>query len=222
MVTIATSSTQPNPLLAGGHSFRRRTHNLRLSVMNAAFLPLIILILTPQISYQTPSDVSNRQRFKGTWIFDMKKSDVHQVMKERYEGQTLELSYNEPELRMTKTQARINPKTKTRETKAVELVFFTDNRGEKNRPNAFLQDFEVTSNSFWSKDVLIRNYTIKTYQSGKVVGGFSVEETYTLSDDANTLTIVEASRSRILTDSPNGELRTGGKDKIKFVYVRKT
>lgn len=171
-------------------------------------LLFFILILATPAFGQDAVIANDRQKFSGIWILDAKKSD--RAFRDIYKGQTLEISHNEPELKIVKTYTFQNqPRTAT-------LVLFTDNRGEKN-----IDRLEITSNTFWEKNNLIRTYTIKIYNSGKVVGGHAVKETYTISEDGETLTMLAESRSKIRTDSRYGELKTDHKGKHKMVYQRK-
>jgi hypothetical protein len=120
-----------------------------------------------------------------------------------------------------KTQSRINETTRINETKSATLVFYSDNRGEKNRPYPFNDALEVQSNTVWVKDILVRTFMIKWYKSGKVVGGTTTQQSHVISEDGETLTIIEESRSKITTDSQYGELKTDNKGKLKLVYKRK-
>lgn len=172
-----------------------------------------ILILAMQAFGQDVVNANKKLHFNGTWIFDTKKTDLRS--KDLYKGETLEISYKEPELKIVKTLTIGN------ETKSATLILFTDNRGEKNRPYPFNQRLEVTSNTGWDKDSLIRTYTTKFYKSGKVVGGATTKETYAISEDGNALTIIDESDVKITSDSPYGELKTDQKGKIKLVYKRK-
>lgn len=177
-------------------------------------LLLFILILAMQAFAQDALNASNGQRFNGTWIFDVKKSD--RSYKDLYKGQILEISYKEPELKLVKTQTMRN------QTKSATMILFTDNRGETNEPYPF-GNLQVKSNTVWDKDRLIRTYTIKIYKAGttQVIGGSTSKETWATSEDGETLTIIVESHTKTATDSPYGELKTDHKGKIKLVYTRK-
>lgn len=120
------------------------------------------------------------------------------------------LSYHEPEIRIVITRLR-----KSGEEKFATLVLYADNRGEKNLPIPFNQNLEIESHSVWVKDSLVRTFTTKLYQKGKVVGGITTRQTYTLSKDGNTLTIVEEFRAKAKT-----LMETDDKGKSKEVYTR--
>jgi hypothetical protein len=106
---------------------------------------------------------------------------------------------------------------KSGEEKSATLILYTDSRGEKNLPIPFNQNLEVESNTVWVKDSLARTFTVKLHQKGKVVGGITTRQTYTLSKDGNTLTIVEESRAKAKTI-----METDDKWKSKEVYKRAT
>ena len=157
---------------------------------------------------------NKKQQFNGTWIFDAKKSNVGSNVKRLYKNQTLEITYSEPELRIVKTQ------TMDGKTKSAALLFFTDNRGEKNRPYPFNETLEITSNTTWEKDKLVRKFAIKVYNSGNPAEDVKSQEIYIISEDGETLTIVEETQpGSILNLSPaeNGEITAS-----KRVYKRKT
>ena len=182
-------------------------------------LLFVLLSLSTQAFAQGVMNADRRQGFNGMWIFDAKRS--YPGYKALYEGQTLEISYSEPELKIVRTMTRMNETTRLKETKSATLVLYPDNRGEKNRPYPFNETLEVESKTVWVKDILVRTFMIKFYQSGEVVGGDTTQESYVISEDGETLTIIEESRSKITTDSPYGKLKNDSKGKAKLVYKRK-
>jgi len=181
-------------------------------MIRSGILLLLFFIFARLAFAQDAITANGRHRVNGTWIFDEKRTDLR--YKDLYRGETLEISYNDPELRIIRTLIGKN------ETKSATLILFTDNRGEKNRPYPFNQGLEVASDTGWDKNSLIRTYTIKYYKSGKVVGGGTTKETYAISEDGNTLTIIEESRVKF-TSSSLYEPRIDDKGKSKRVYARK-
>ena len=178
---------------------------------------LFILVLATQVFGQDAGNADIRQKFNGTWIFDTRNSD--RKYKDLYNGQSFEISYNEPELKIVTTRTMKFKKNED-ETKSATWTLFTDNRGETNNPYPFNQGLEIKSKTVWDKDRLIRNYTVKIYKEGKVIGGHTIKETYTISEDGNTLTILTESHLKTSSDSPYGELKTDDKGKAKLVYTR--
>lgn len=179
---------------------------------STAIFLFLVVVPTLLAHPQNAVDFSDRQRFNGKWMFDATKSDSK--IKDLYRGEILEISYNDPELKMVRVQTRDN------ETRSATIILFTDNRGEKNRPYAFNDRFEIESKTLWAQNILGRTYAIKMYNSGKDVGRTTVRETYSLSKDGNSLIVIDESRTVISTDSRYGTLNTNDKGKSKRVYVR--
>src|SRR5215204_817482 len=135
------------------------------------FLTVLFFLILSLAGFAAAQDNSDKkQKFNGIWIFDAKKSDVGSNGKRLYKGQILEISYNEPELKIAKTQ------TMEGKAKTVTLLFYTDNRGEKNKPYPFNETLEIASNTAWSKDTIVRKFTINVYNSGNLTSGLKNQE----------------------------------------------
>jgi hypothetical protein len=121
---------------------------------------LLILVIIP-ISAQDTTNVSDRLRFNGIWVFDSEKSEMAPILKEIRKGETLEIVFAGPELRIVKAQ------TRNGRTKSVTLLFYGDNREEKNQPFPFNEQLEIVSHSAWEKNVLVRHYVTKSTSLGR-------------------------------------------------------
>lgn len=175
----------------------------------------LLLLTTVSMSAQDKTSTLDKTKLNGIWVFDAKASKADSYTKERYKGQDLTITYIEPELRI------IEPRTKDGKTLNATFIFFTDGRGEKNKPYAFNENFESSSITTWESEVLVRKYKINVYNSGKIVGGINHVEKYTLSQDGSTLTITVESKADFTTDSPYGKLTTDESGKVKRLYRRK-
>ena len=206
---------RPRHLKRSVASIKSMTKTTKQKTMkHSVWLLLTLVSLTTFAFAQDNNSNTVGQKFNGTWIFDAEKSDMHFGLKEIYSGQTLVISYNEPELKLIKTQ------TTDGETKSVTIIFYTDNRGEKNKPFPFSQNLEIVSNTLWEKDVLVRIYTDKV-KSKKVDIKDKTKEVYFISADGETLTISQESKGKITTFSSNGAITTKDSGKMLWVYKRK-
>jgi hypothetical protein len=152
--------------------------------MNKFLLLIIALCLFNVILFAQNSNIQTKPDFSGTWLLDKKKSILNDLVRQRYEDYTLTISQSEPELKITKS-AIYNGKNKS-----VTLVFYTDNRGEKNNPHFGAPNIEVESKTHWKDSVLVRTYTNKSSVNGTEIKS-DVAEKYELSKDGKTLTITE-------------------------------
>lgn len=175
------------------------------------------LLVLPTAS--APAQDKNRTvdwtKLNGTWIFDTKASKADSYMQERYKDQDLTITYIEPELKI------IEPSTRDGKTLNATLVFYTDGRGEKNRPYAFNQNVEVESVTTLENDSLVRKYKTNVYNRGKLVGDIKHVQKYALSPDGATLTIIEETKANFTTDSRYGKLTTNESSEKKRVYKKK-
>lgn len=175
----------------------------------------LLLLTTVSAFAQDKASVLDKTKLNGTWIFDAKASKADSYTKERYKGQDLTITYVIPELKI------VEPRTRDGKTLYATLVFYTDGRGEKNKPYAFNENFESESVTTWENDVLVRKYKINVYNSDKVVGDVKHVEKYTLSQDGTILTIVDEIKADFTTDSAYGKLTTDESGKIRRVYKKK-
>ena len=132
--------------------------------------------------------------FSGTWILDEKSSFQFSEDKENFEDFTLIISQNEPEIKITQTYSF---KGKSSEN---IIKLFTDKRGEENKyaikiysrtptneDNYLLEDINLNSKTHSKKDKIIREggykYNLSPFPR-------LIKETYSLSSDGKTLTII--------------------------------
>jgi len=131
--------------------------------------------------------------FSGTWIIDEKSSFQFSVDKENFEDFTLVISQNEPEIKITQTYSfKGKPSEQT-------IKLFTDKRGEENKyaierfsryPNIedySLDDVNLRSKTYLKKDKIIREGTYKAEVNTYPI---VIKQTYSLSSDGRTLTII--------------------------------
>ena len=179
----------------------------------AAFFFLMFVFNISAAAQEKKTDQSlNRANFNGTWIFDGKKSNLGDPLQALYQERMLVISYTGQEFKIVKTQIQLG------ETRSANLVFYTDDRGEKNRPYPFNQLFEIRSQTVWEKDVLVRSYKIKAYLDGKEVDDVEASEEYKLSDEGKTLIIYGRTKFPKEFGFKNSE---GGFGKSKIVYRKK-
>ena len=158
-----------------------------------------VLLLIPAFYLSAPApekekdETLNRANFAGTWIYDAKKSSLGNTLEALNTDQSLVISYAEPEFKIVKTQIKLG------ETRSANLIYYTDKRGEKNKPYPFNQLFEIESQTVWKKDVLVSSYKMKFYLNDRDAGYTETIEKYKLSKDGKTLTIIsELTMPRII------------------------
>lgn len=181
------------------------------------FITIVLLGLTCSGFSQSDATTSGKMKFNGTWVFDAKQSKADSYYKKLYKGQDLQISYVEPEFKI------IEPRTRDGETRHATSIFFTDGRGEQNKPYAFNQDAIIDSITKWENDVLVRKYKIPLNLNGQPAGASSYVEKYSISSDGLILTIIrefsmdaEAAKAML-----NKEPKDSEKVIVKRVYRKK-
>jgi hypothetical protein len=182
-------------------------------------ISMLSLLLLSIVSFaQDNTKAIDRQSFVGTWIFDEKASDAHPHLEELYNGQILKITVKESEFKIVETQIMNIPKimingvlVKKGEKRSATIIFYTDNRGEVNKPYPFNQNAEVTSKTEWNKNILVRNYKTDIYRSGKLEGDIKSTETYSVSKDGKALTVTTKTRTTFANNESG---------KTKLVYNR--
>jgi hypothetical protein len=154
----------------------------------AVFLLITAFHLSVSAQEKKTDETLNRANFAGTWIYDAKKSNLGNGLDALYTDQSLVISYVEPEFKIVKTQIKLG------ETRSTDLIYYTDKRGERNKPYPFNQLIETESQTFWKKDVLMSGYKIKVYLGDREIGYSETVEKYKLSKDGKTLTIISELR----------------------------
>src|SRR5437667_10905337 len=115
----------------------------------------------------------------GTWSLDFKASDFGGAKTYLiYDSLTLLINHNDPVLKITRKMG------KKKTTRSQELIYYTDDRGEKN-PSAN-EKGQVESKTSWQGKVVITNGTESTPTFGDVIMSDAIDR-WELSDDGNTL-----------------------------------
>lgn len=192
----------------------------------------IILLLLASACAQTQTAISNRARFEGTWLFDSKESNVNPRLQHYYEGQTLTISYTNPEIRILESRFVKNSKyandgtiIKKRHARIIKVLLLTDNRGETNKPYVFFPNIEVRSQTEWNDDVLIRTFEPMLFSvtgnNGTSVTETQDKEVYSVSKDGKTLTITMKSENGII-EADQEIFNTNSLGEIRLIYRKKS
>jgi hypothetical protein len=153
--------------------------------------------------------------FSGTWLLDLKKSNVGPSAKP---DQPLKIVHHDPELRITHMVGSNGQK---------DFVYYTDGRGETNATTMLLStgtdmklpgDKDITkSKTKWSGDKLVTRFTLRS-----VIGGhpleFEIIDEWKLSKDGQTLT--QTSRTVFRQDLSGGVFIAANRPDDKKVYNR--
>lgn len=150
-------------------------------------LLLIAFACAAPCSAQEKTKKSERQRpdFSGTWVIDLKKSGHNNPRRALTVPAELVITHGGPEIRVTRTF----PEAYTDE-RAVELVYYTDERGEKNavvgRDRVRLSG-TVESHTKWKGSRIVIRGTEYLVALGDA-NNLDFTERWELSADGNTLT----------------------------------
>jgi hypothetical protein len=176
----------------------------------SVILFLVALTFTAGLFTERNAAVSIAQAkpdFSGTWNLDMAASDFGASKRGLiYDELTLVITYHDPELKITRKMVK-----KNRE-RVLELVYFTDGRGESN-PD-FSSDAKIKSRTKWDGNTL-------TSKSSTIIRGstYVIESTdkWRLSPDSQTL--IETSVGDLVYD-PHSIVNRDELGKIKRVFRR--
>lgn len=190
-----------------------------------------IFFFLASVFAQSQADASNRMRFEGTWLFDAKESNVNPRIQKYYEGQTLTISYTNPEIKIIERRFVKNSKyyydgtnIKKKHARIIEILLFTDKRGETNKPYVFNPKIQVASQTEWNEDVLVRTFEIMLVsvngRNGRTVSESQNKEFYSVSKDGKILTITMKSEfGSISVDQES--FNTDNLGEIKLIYRKK-
>lgn len=147
--------------------------------------PLIFLIVLLNFSVFAQADKSASLRdFSGTWMLDEENSFRSSKDVDDFDAYTLIISQNEAEIKIVKTYSY---KGKSSE---YNINLFTDKRGEVNKyeiENYPREDVNLKSTTFAKKDKIFRAGICKPDSD---VYPLKIKETYILSKDGKTLTLI--------------------------------
>jgi hypothetical protein len=163
--------------------------------------------------------VKTKPDFTGTWLLDRTKSNVGSSSRP---DQPLKIVHRDPELRIThrsENNGQVN---------ALDLVYYTDARGETNPTTMFLStgtdmnqqghDKDVTkSKTGWSGNKLVTRSTLRNVIAGRFLE-FEIVDEWRLSDDGKTLT--QTSRTIFRQDNSSAIVVPARRPDFKRVYNR--
>jgi hypothetical protein len=145
----------------------------------------------------------------GTWTLDFKASDfgggkTYLI----YDSLTLLINHNDPVLKITRKMG------KKKTTRTLELIYYTDGRGEKNP--SVNEKGQVESKTSWQGKVVITTGTESTPTFGDVIMS-DAKDRWELSDDGNTL-IEYTSSSPLRSKFGKSNFGSLGASKVKKVF----
>jgi hypothetical protein len=168
---------------------------------------------------QGQQNTKTKPDFTGTWLLDRKKSNAGASTKP---DQPLKIAHRDPELRITHIVESIGQAT------ALDLVYYTDGRGETNPATIFLSpgtdmnrpghDKDVSrSKSTWTRNKLIIRSTLRSLIGGRQLE-FEVIDEWKLSADLKSLT--QTSRTVFRQDPAGGIFVPSNRPDVRRVYNR--
>lgn len=164
--------------------------------------------------------------FTGTWILDNEESSFSDPNdKENYREFTLVISQNELDIKIIGSY--LFQKTRSE----YKTTLFTDKRGEENHYPVkvcgitletsnlcWLIEVTMKSKTFWKKDTIVREGSL-TVDKGVLSPATTVKETYILSKDSKTMTIISLDKETRFNSS--GPHITTTYTESKFAFHKK-
>jgi hypothetical protein len=186
---------------------------------NAVGFCLLIVISAATVSGQSHPKAAAKIRtdFSGTWLLDRSKSSAELT---NSASRSIKILHQDPEFQLIR-DSEINGQTKT-----LELTYYTDGRGEKNKrifglltsgqPPKALNDNELTeSHTVWNGNKLVTRSTFSTTIAGRRLE-FEEREEWKLSKDGMTLT----QTSSMIFRQGDGTFIPANRPDMKSVYNR--